>query len=204
MSTEPRILVVDDDAELCEILTEVLTRFGFEVQAAPDGQEALELLKKDGFDLVITDLDMPVIGGLTLLRKVREAGGEIPFIFMTGHGTVECAVEAMKCGASDFVQKPFPLAELRTLITGVFKREQEKGRRQKSPEKDGTAPDIVTQNETMKHLIELVCNVASSQASVLIQGESGTGKELFAPSTARGRRSFKWTVCGRQLCRHPR
>jgi len=180
MAIQARILVVDDDPELCEILSEVLTRFDFEVKTALDGRKALELLKKNGFDLVITDLDMPVVGGLTLLRKVREAGGDIPFIFMTGHGTVEAAVEAMKCGASDFVQKPFPLNEMKVLVTGVLKREQEKSGLKESSGKQDSAPEIVTRNETMKHLIELVRNVASSQAGVLIQGESGTGKELFA------------------------
>ncbi|MBI4774896.1 MAG: sigma-54-dependent Fis family transcriptional regulator [Deltaproteobacteria bacterium] len=153
MSTQARILVVDDDPELCEILSEVLTRLDFDVKTALDGQEALDLLKKDGFDLVITDLDMPVVGGLTFLRKVRRAGGDIPFIFMTGHGTVEAAVEAMKCGASDFVQKPFPLNEMKALVSGVLKREQEKSGYKEPSEKHGSAPEIITRNATMKHLI---------------------------------------------------
>ncbi len=174
-----QILVVDDDAEVRATLAETLRRWGYDVVTAEDGRQALITIDRHRFDLIVTDLELPRLNGIRLLQQLRDRGPEPPVIVITGCGTVEKAVEAMKAGALDFIQKPFPLEVLQEVAASVLGRERKGGLEDRSATVRGE-PLIITRNESMKRLVLLVRNVASSQAVVLIQGESGTGKELFA------------------------
>src|SRR6266436_1633503 len=147
-----RVLVVDDEQSLRKVLAATLQREGYEVQVASDGEEALAALDRDGADVVVTDLVMPRMDGLSLLRKVVVSHPDVPVIVVTAHGRVDSAVEAMKAGAFDFVTKPFEHAELKAIIA--------KAARQSDLNARNVIPD--------------------APSTVLIQGESGTGKELVA------------------------
>src|SRR5215470_2545834 len=111
-----QILVVDDEANLRRVLTAQLSRDGYEVHTAPDGEAGLQLLREHHIDLVITDLRMPKIDGLELLRQALRTDPELPVVILTAHGTVDNAVEALKTGAFDYITKPFDQAEVRTIV----------------------------------------------------------------------------------------
>ena len=111
-----RVLVCDDEPNLRRVLAATLQREGYEVTLCADGQEALDAIERDGADVVVTDLVMPKIDGLTLLRKVVQRHPDVPVIVITAHGRIDSAVEAMKAGAFDFVAKPFEHAELKAII----------------------------------------------------------------------------------------
>ena len=106
-SGKPRVLVIDDQSLMRESLRETLTRAGYDVEAASDGAEGIERFSRDTFAAVVTDLRMPQVNGMTVLSRIQEVGPETPVIVITGHGTVETAVEAMKNGAFDYITKPF-------------------------------------------------------------------------------------------------
>jgi DNA-binding NtrC family response regulator len=176
---EKRILIVDDEAGMRLALCEVLKRCGYQVSAVQDGVEALKQLEANSFDLVISDVKMPRLDGMSLLKRIRERIPEQLVIMITAFGTVDKAVEAMKLGASDFIQKPFSLEDIENMVRRLFEREKSAG---KAPVNGGPRPttEIITRNPHMLKLIDLARTIAPSQASVLICGESGTGKELFA------------------------
>src|SRR5258706_8225801 len=111
-----QILVVDDEANLRRVLTAQLSRDGYEVHSAPDGEAGLALLREHHIDLVITDLRMPKMDGLELLRQALRTDPELPVVILTAHGTVDNAVEALKTGAFDYITKPFDPAEVRTIL----------------------------------------------------------------------------------------
>jgi len=175
-----RILVVEDEAGMRAGLAEVLGRGGFSVESAATGDEGLARLQRGGIDLLITDLRLPGMSGLELLREARAAGAEAPAIVITAHGTVEDAVAALKLGALDFLQKPFSPADLLHLATRVL------GERAAADPaaRRGDAPPprrpVVSRDPAVLRVFEIAESVASSRAPVLIEGESGTGKELLA------------------------
>ncbi len=175
-----RIVVVDDEAGMRAGLSEVLSRGGFSVESAGTGEEGLARLQRGGIDLLITDLRLPGMGGLDLLREARAAGAETPAIVITAHGTVEDAVAALKLGALDFLQKPFSPADLLHLSTRVLSERVgpdpgARGRTDAPPRRP-----VVSRDPAMLRVFEIAESVASSRAPVLIEGESGTGKELLA------------------------
>jgi len=172
------ILVVEDIDQERTALCEVLKDRGYRVTAVGTGVNAVEKLEGQNYDLVISDLRMPELDGLELLRKINEEEIAVPVIIISGYGTVETAVEAMKLGAFDFVLKPFAPS----VMESIAKKAIQSGT---SSSPSGTdsgpgEPSIITRNPQMLDLLELAKTVADSKASVLIQGESGTGKELFA------------------------
>jgi len=111
-----RVLVVDDEQSLRKVLAATLSREGYQVEVAEDGEEALIVLERDGADVIVTDLVMPKMDGLSLLRRVVQKHPDVPVIVVTAHGKIDSAVEAMKAGAFDFVTKPFENAELKAII----------------------------------------------------------------------------------------
>jgi two-component system response regulator AtoC len=173
----PRILIVDDEPSIRRVLAAHLQRDGYRVHDAEDGAQAIERLEAQPYQLLITDLQMPRVGGLELLAWCREQLPAVPVIIITAFGTVHSAVEAIKLGAHDYITKPFDLTELRNVVGKALAH----GGRGAEPSR---APDgrfaIVGQTPSMQGIYALIDKVAGSPSTVLIQGESGTGKELVA------------------------
>ncbi len=177
-----RILVADDEPGLREFVTDSLELDGHSVVAAKDGREASKLLDERGFDLVLTDLKMPFVDGMALLRKVRAEQPEVEVIMMTAHGSVADAVEAMKLGAFEYLQKPMSGPdELRLLASRALERRGLKDRvdgAERHVELAG--PPLTYGDPAMKPVVDAIEKVARTPATVLLLGESGTGKEVAA------------------------
>ncbi len=172
------ILVVEDIHQERAALCEVLKGWGYRVTAVGNGVSALEKLRGQNYDLVVSDLRMPELNGLELLRKVNDEEITVPVIIISGYGTVESAVEAMKLGAFDFILKPFAPKVMKSVTAKAVNRTISSSSNRGDSEP--VEPSIITRNSQMLELLDLAKTVANSKASVLIQGESGTGKELFA------------------------
>lgn len=177
--TEERILVVDDDPSMRTALMESVRRLGYAVQGAVDGADALERVGRFRPWLVLTDLKMPRMTGLELIKELKARAPQAAIVLMTAYGTVETAVEAMKHGASEYLLKPFSMDLLERVIANLKEgRETEGGVVPSLGTADNRA--ILTQDPGMVRLLSTLEGVAASQATVLINGESGTGKELLA------------------------
>ncbi len=178
-----KILVIDDDESLRRVLEYNLAQEGYAVLSAASGEQGLELLKKEGADLVVTDVRMPGMDGLQVLEGVRKVDPSIQVIILTAFGTIEMAVEAMKAGAFHYISKPFNRDELKlTLKKALQLKELERENvtlRQELKERTGL-DTILAESPQMSQVIELVTRVAPTETTVLILGESGTGKELIA------------------------
>ena len=186
-NSSKKILIVDDESEMRIALETTLKREDYQLVCAEDGKQALDLFEDDAFDLVLTDVRMPKLSGLELLRAVKERSPKIPVVMMTAYGTIDNAVEAMKEGAFDYLIKGsgFSADVLVSTVKRAFLNPQDyvpPARPLGLVDKADsiTAKKIVTQNEEMKKLLKFAENVAYSKSSVLIMGETGTGKELFA------------------------
>ncbi len=177
------ILIVDDEKNIREGLGKALEMDGYEVLLAEDGQEAFDRVGEDEVDLVIADLKMPRMSGEELLQRMVETHPTIPVIILTGHGTIESAVNAMRAGAFDFMTKPVNLDRLSLLVKRALStRELVLQHRQMQEELDKRRnyTNIIGTSSEMKRIFEKVQQVAPTRASVLISGESGVGKELVA------------------------
>jgi two-component system response regulator HydG len=202
MSSDRTLLVADDDPGLRESLERALSREGYRVILASDGQAALERLQAGGVDLIVTDLKMPGLTGLELLRAAKAIAPDIDVILLTAFGTVEEAVKAMKDGAYDFLTKPFRREQLLKLIDKALERRDliEKNRALQQRLDDLLRQgSIIGGSPAFRRMMMLVEQVASSSATVLVQGESGTGKELVARAihdrSARASKSFVAVNC---------
>ncbi|CAN5848652.1 sigma-54 dependent transcriptional regulator [soil metagenome] len=179
-----RILVADDEAGLREFITDSLELDDHQVVAAKDGKEAAKILDERGFDLVLTDLKMPGMDGMSLLRKVRAEQPEVEVIVMTAHGSVDNAVEAMKLGAFEFLQKPLSGPdELRLLVQRALEHRGLKDRADAADRHDRpttSGPPLTYGDPAMAPVVEAIDKVSRTNATVLLLGESGTGKEVAA------------------------
>ena len=177
-----RVLVVDDEANIRKVLAALLKREGHDAVLASDGAEALSALEAESsdIDVVVTDLKMPRVDGLTVLREVTRRYPEIPVIMITAHGTVDTAVEAMKAGAFDLLQKPFEQEDLRILIGKAVRTRQLAREDVHGEALEGSLALLASNSPSMREVVDVVKRVADTPSTVLITGESGTGKELVA------------------------
>jgi two-component system, NtrC family, response regulator HydG len=183
MAEPATLLVADDDPGLRESLERTLTREGYRVVLASDGRAALERVQAGGVDLIVTDLRMPGLTGLELLRAAKAIMPDVDVILLTAFGTVEEAVKAMKDGAYDFLTKPFRREQLIKLVDKALERRDliEQNRALKKQLEDIRAKgQMIGASPSFRRMLTLVEQVADSSATILIQGESGTGKELVA------------------------
>lgn len=183
MSDKAKILVVDDEISIVEVLKALLSREGYTVSTASDGAEALGRLREDKFDLMISDIRMQPMDGITLLRKARELQQHLAMIMITAYATVETAVEAMKNGAFDYVCKPFKIDELILTVQRALSYEHVMQENETLKENLRTKyhfENLVGDHEKMRKVYAMIEKVARTDSTILILGESGTGKELVA------------------------
>jgi two-component system response regulator PilR (NtrC family) len=180
---KPRILVVDDEQSIREFLDIMLRKEGYEVTLAEDGEQASDLLKKKSFDMIISDLQMPKMTGLELLKFAKDNYPNVTFLMITAFGTTETAVEAMKMGAYDYLTKPFKIDEVRILIQNALRAqslEVENRTLKKELVKEYSFTNLIGNSEPMHRIYDMIKRVASGPTNILILGESGTGKEMIA------------------------
>lgn len=204
-----KILVVDDEQSIREFFQILLKRmsaegdYQFEMVSAEDGQKALELIEKQSFDVVISDLKMPRLSGLELLKKVKPAQPHIVFILITAFDTSETAVEAMKVGAYDYIPKPFNVDEIKLTILSALnlkklELENQQLKEELNQEKDFST--LVGESDSMKKIFKDIERISGSISNVLVTGESGTGKEVIARAVHNNSklkdRSFIAVNCG--------
>ena len=183
MSQPGRILIVDDEVNARSALAELLREEGYSVETAADGFKALPKLDDFAPDVIVTDLKMPGLDGLGLMRKALEQDVDRAVIVMTAFGAVETAVAAMRAGAADYLSKPINFDELLLVVERALERRrlrQETGQLRQRLTERHRIPSIIGASPAMQSVFDTVLQVAPSRASVLITGESGTGKELVA------------------------
>src|SRR5579862_69860 len=180
---KPSILVVEDEVKLRRLIELQLEEEGFHARAVPDAETGLEALNKESFDLILTDFKLPGITGLEFLLAVKRVNASVPVVLMTAYGTVESAVGAMKAGASDYILKPFSLAELMLVVRKELASHQLRQENRDLREALGRRyeyKNIIARSDKMQAVLSLVERVAPTNATVLVGGESGVGKDLVA------------------------
>jgi two-component system response regulator AtoC len=176
-----RILVVDDEEGLRDFIAEVLEDDGHDVTTAADGAEAATIIADHGFDLLLTDLRMPRLDGMALLRRARSEQPDMEVIVLTAHGTVETAVDAMKLGAFDYLEKPIGSPDqLRLLVARALERRSLRAFRDRATRDTTKLPPLTWGDPVMQPVVDALRRVAGTNTSVLLIGESGTGKEVAA------------------------
>lgn len=183
MTETVNILLIDDDESIRDSCGQVLSREGYSVRLAENGKKGLEAFEEEFFHLVFLDLKMPGIDGMKVLKHIKEENPATPVIIITGHATIESAVEAIKCGALDYLAKPFSPEELRLATQKALadRKEYFKSLSMKKELEGRTEFDMVIgQSEAMKKVLDIVERVSATDSTILITGESGTGKELLA------------------------
>ncbi|MGH9609524.1 MAG: sigma-54-dependent transcriptional regulator [Bryobacteraceae bacterium] len=203
MAMTPRILVVDDDESLRRVTQVQLEQAGFQTQTAADGSEALAALQKAPVQLVITDLKMPGMSGLELLRRIRAEYPEVVVVVITAYGTVESAVEAMRAGAYDYITKPVHPEELELVAKRALQHlqllEENRALRSSLDAKYGFE-SIIGRSRSLLYVLDMAARAAQTDATVVIHGETGTGKELLAKAvhfnSRRREKPFVTINCG--------
>jgi two-component system response regulator PilR (NtrC family) len=178
-----KILIVDDERSMRDVLSIMLKRAGYGVTVAADGEEAIEQIGKEIFDLVITDLKMPKLGGMEVLKAVKEVSPETVVLMITAFASTESAVEAMKRGAYDYLTKPFQVDEVQLIIRNALERRRlstENMLLKREMASQASFAQIIGKSDAMQKVFDMVRKVADSKSNVLVCGESGTGKELVA------------------------
>ena len=178
-----KVLVAEDEVHLGQILSNFLSGRGYAVHTVTDGRAALEALRAEAYDVALLDIVMPELDGLEVLKQVRADADPPEVIIITGNGTIETAISAMKLGAYDYMAKPYRMAEIDVLVRRAWEKRRlarENVLLQSQLERAGGAMEIVTQYAPLQAVLDVVAKVAPSDSAVLITGESGTGKELVA------------------------
>jgi two-component system, NtrC family, response regulator GlrR len=180
-----RILIVEDDDIFLRPLQRSLEVAGYEVLAAPSGEDALDCLKKDDIDIVLTDRRLPGMDGIEFMRRLRTEHGDLPVVVMTAYGTIESAVETMRLGATDYLLKPFEVAELLIVLRHAIEFQELRAANRATLRRNQerfTLRNVVAQSAEMLQVFELLRSVADLDTTVLIYGETGVGKEVLARS----------------------
>src|SRR5687768_9358885 len=178
----PAVLVVEDDAESRMAMLKVLDGGGYRTLEADNGQQALDLLMERNIDILVTDLRLPVMDGVELLKRTKAVDQEIEVILITGHGTVEVAVEAIKEGAYDFITKPVKKAQLLRAVEKAAEKQylQRENRELRQQLSHSGSKRMIYASSAMRNIARMIEQVAPSTATILITGDSGTGKEVIA------------------------
>ncbi len=179
----PKILIVEDETRMRKLLTMLLSDLPVNFAEASDGKEAWEIFNSEGADLVITDLKLPGIHGMELLKMINEKDSEIPIIVITAYGSIENAVEAIRAGAFDYITKPFEEERIRVCVTKALRMVRllsEVRNLRKEIESRHDFKNIIGDSAAMCHVLKLAGDVSQTDTTVLITGESGTGKELLS------------------------
>jgi DNA-binding NtrC family response regulator len=179
-----RILIIDDEPNICQSCIKILSKEGYDTQYALNGYDALQMMDSDPFDVIVTDLKMNRLGGMEVLRRVKESYSETQVIIITGYASVSSAVEVMKLGAFDYLPKPFTPHELRSVVQQALEEIERVQHNRSLMEKKGsikiTSHQLIGDSPKIKNVISMVEKVAPTDSTVLIYGDSGTGKELIA------------------------
>ncbi|MGD2294502.1 MAG: sigma-54 dependent transcriptional regulator, partial [Candidatus Aminicenantes bacterium] len=178
-----KLLIVDDEKSIVDLLSVVFTKEGYSVQTAMSAEKAFERIEQTQFDLIITDIKLPVKSGMDVMRYINGRKNETPVVMITAYGTIKQAVEALKMGAADYVVKPFDIEELKIIVAqGLEKRrlkEENKRLKNELNEKYGLE-NMIGKSRAIKEIYSLIEKIAGTDSTVLITGESGTGKEVAA------------------------
>src|SRR3989454_3291938 len=196
-----RVLIADDEESIRHVLTELLEERGYEVRAVTDGEDAMRELFARDYDALVTDVRMPKMNGLDLVREAQSASPETTIIVMSAYGSHDLAIEAMKAGAYDYLGKPFRPDEVLLVLRKAEERERLRRENLRlRQEMSRRAPQLVAEGPGMKEVLRVVRKVAPTLTTVLIEGESGTGKELIAREvhdlSPRAERPFVAVNCG--------
>jgi DNA-binding NtrC family response regulator len=196
------ILIVEDDESLRLVMQSQLNQLGYETSVAADAEHAIEILKQSHHALVVTDLQLPGISGLEMLKRMQVDSPDTPVIVMSAFGTVESAVDAMKAGAYDYITKPMHLSKLNASVKGALNRQtriEQKHQAHSQGDQD-EFEQVVGSSDSLRRALETAARVAQTDATVLILGETGTGKELVARAihhrSPRRERAFVTVSCG--------
>jgi DNA-binding NtrC family response regulator len=200
----PRVLVVDDEINICRNCVKILSKLDYSVDYTLNGYDALARMEAEAYDVVITDLKMGALGGMEVLSRIKSAWPETMVIVITGYSTVSSAVEVMKIGAFDYLPKPFTPPELRTVVAQAVSQRKAL-QENRGTEKDGTSKpkvfhQLIGDSSKIQKVVSMIEKVAPTDATVLLHGESGTGKELVAravhANSNRNREVFFAVDCG--------
>ena len=181
-----KILVIDDERPIRNSLKEILGDEGYTVETAESGAQALELVDKEKFDVIFCDIKMPGMDGMEVLSKLEEEGVEAAVIMISGHGDIDTAVECMKKGAFDFIQKPLDLNRILITIKNATERVN-LVKENKILKKKVYGQQMIGESEPIRHIRDIIAKVAPTDARVLITGANGSGKELVARTVEIGR-----------------
>jgi two-component system, NtrC family, nitrogen regulation response regulator NtrX len=176
----PKILIVDDEELIRETLRDILEHEGYKVEEASDGFQAINLIKKNKFDVILCDIKMPKVDGMEVLEKSMEIAPDVPFIMISGHGTVETAIEAAKKGAFDFIAKPPDLNRMLITIRNALDKSTLITETKSLKRKVSKTRDIIGESPAIQKIKDTIDRVAPTDARILITGANGTGKELVA------------------------
>jgi DNA-binding NtrC family response regulator len=186
--TQIRVLLAEDEGNLAQILATFLTGQGHHVTACGDGRAALEALRSEAFDVALLDIVMPELDGLEVLRKLRDEADRPEVIIITGNGTIETAISAMKLGAYDYISKPYRMAEIDLLVRRAWEKRRlvrQNALLESRLARADAGAEFLTRHEPLKTTLAMMERVAKTDSPVLVSGESGTGKELIARAVHR-------------------
>jgi DNA-binding NtrC family response regulator len=183
VAIKPNVLIVDDDEGVRSFLSKALSRQGYPVNTASDGKEVLHLLKRETFQIVLLDLNLPKISGVELLKVIKKEYPQTEIIVISGHGTMRTALDSLKMGAYDYLHKPFEIDDLITTVERVTEYLTLSSRCQMMQERLSSSieiPNLIVESPNMKVVLDLIQKVAPTDSNILIEGETGVGKEVVA------------------------